>query len=62
MMNRILIMGPSGTGKTTLCRNLGKKLGLEVLHLDSVYWKTDWQNIDKQEFDLWMRKFLTKNR
>ncbi|AIO19189.1 topology modulation protein [Candidatus Izimaplasma bacterium HR1] len=61
-MNRIIILGPSGTGKTTLCRNLGKKLGLEILHLDSVYWQKDWQNLDKQTFDLRIRKFLTKHR
>ena len=61
-MERIIILGPSGTGKTTLCRNLSEKLGLTLLHLDSVYWKKDWQNIDKHTFDLWMRKFLTKHR
>ena len=61
-MNRILVLGPSGTGKTTLCRMLGEKLGLDILHLDSVYWLKDWQNIDKKTFDLWMKKFLTKHR
>lgn len=60
-MNRVLILGPSGTGKTTLCRSLGKKLGLQELHLDSVYWLKDWQNIDKETFDSKMKKFLTKH-
>ena len=57
-----MVMGPSGTGKTTLCRNLGTKLGLTELHLDSLYWLKDWKHIDKHSFDLRMRKFLTKNR
>ncbi len=62
MMNRIMVLGPSGTGKTTICRILGKKLGLKVLHLDSVYWKKDWNNISKEEFDKYMKKFFAKNR
>jgi adenylate kinase family enzyme len=61
IMKKVLILGPSGTGKTTICRDLGKKLDLKVLHLDSVYWQKDWENIDKQEFDFKIRKFLTKN-
>ena len=56
-----MLLGPSGTGKTTWCRNIGEKLDLKILHLDSVYWKRDWQNIDKEEFDVWMRTFLTKH-
>lgn len=60
-MKKIIILGPSGTGKTTICRELGRKLDLKPLHLDSVYWQKDWEHMDKQEFDLWIRKFLTKN-
>lgn len=59
-MQRILILGPSGSGKTTLCRKLGEKLDLEVLHLDSVYWLKNWQNIDKETFDIKMKRFLRK--
>ena len=39
MMNRIVVLGPSGTGKTTVGVELAKKLGLKALHLDSVYWR-----------------------
>lgn len=60
-MRKVLILGPSGSGKTTLCRRLGEKLDLEVLHLDSVYWLKDWQNIDKNAFDIKMKKFLRTN-
>jgi len=41
-MKRILIIGPGGSGKSTLSRALGKKLGLEVLHLDRFYWSSGW--------------------
>ncbi len=39
MMNKVVILGASGTGKTTICRILGEKLNVKILHLDSVYWK-----------------------
>ena len=60
-MKRIVILGSSGTGKTTLGRRLGEKLGINVLHLDSVYWEKDWANIDKIEFDRYMKQYLTKH-
>ena len=59
-MKRIIILGPSGTGKTTYGKYLGEKLGLEILHLDSVYWKKDWDNINKDEFDDYMKDFFRR--
>jgi ATPase family protein associated with various cellular activities (AAA) len=34
--NRIHIVGASGTGKTTLARALGARLGVDVVHLDEL--------------------------
>ena len=34
-MQRILIMGGPGAGKSRLARELGARLGLEVVHLDA---------------------------
>ena len=61
MMNRVVVLGPSGTGKTTVGIALAKKLGLKALHLDSVYWKKDWENLDKDEFNEYMEEFFKKN-
>ena len=41
-MRRILIVGNSGGGKSTLARRLGEKLSLPVIHLDVIYWKPGW--------------------
>lgn len=35
-MNKICIIGCSGTGKTTLANNLAKELNLPVYHLDGI--------------------------
>lgn len=50
-MERILIIGCSGSGKSRLSRALGEKLGLPVVHLDQLWWKPGWENVSVQEFD-----------
>ena len=49
-MRRILIIGPGGAGKSTLARQLGARLGLEVLHLDKIYWRAGWVEPPKDEW------------
>jgi adenylate kinase family enzyme len=49
-MRRILIVGNSGGGKSTLARQLGDKLGLPVVHLDILYWKPGWVQSDDTAF------------
>jgi predicted kinase len=39
-MDRIAIVGPVASGKTTLARHLGSELGLPVVDLDDYYWRT----------------------
>lgn len=42
-MERILVLGPCGAGKSTLAVRLGGLLGLPVVHLDQQYWRPGWQ-------------------
>lgn len=60
-MKRIVVLGPSGTGKTTLGRQLGDKLHYPILHLDTVYWLKDWEHIDKPAFHQYMVKYMRKH-
>ena len=50
-MNRICIIGGSGTGKTTLSNNLGKQLNLPVYHIDGIHHLENWNIRDKDERD-----------
>ena len=49
-MQRILIVGNSGGGKSTLALRLGETLGLPVVHLDVLFWKPGWVERDDDEF------------
>src|SRR5438067_451722 len=46
-MNRIVIIGPAGAGKSKLARQLGEILQIEVIHLDSLFWQDDWKKIPR---------------
>ena len=41
-MDRIMIFGFSGGGKSTLARKLGEKLGIEPVHMDRLHWLPGW--------------------
>jgi adenylate kinase family enzyme len=49
-VDRIAIMGCGGSGKSHLARSLGAALGIEPVHLDGLYYDTDWQPLDKEKF------------
>ena len=50
-MERILIIGCGGAGKSTLARQLGDKLQIPVVHLDKLFWKPGWVEETPEEFD-----------
>jgi len=58
-IRKIYIIGPAGSGKTTLAKKLGKKYNLPVLNLDDIFWKVKYtqQNSPKQKQAL-LQKFL----
>lgn len=49
-MKRIAVIGSPGAGKSTVARKLGEMLGLEVFHLDRLYWKPGWKSTPRAEW------------
>lgn len=61
-MERILIIGCGGAGKSTLARQLGEKLSVPVVHLDKLYWKPGWVQESREEFDRKLTQELEKSK
>ena len=57
-MKKVLVIGSSGAGKSTFARRLGEKTGLEVIHLDVLYWKPNWTESPKDEWQKTVKQAL----
>jgi adenylate kinase family enzyme len=49
-MQRVLVLGSSGSGKSTFVNRLAKAIGLPIISLDAIYWKPGWQPSDPVSF------------
>jgi len=49
-MQRILVMGSSGSGKSTFSKRLSKITGIPLVSLDALFWKPGWVEGDRAEF------------
>lgn len=49
-MNKIMVIGCPGSGKSTFSRNLHKLTGIPLFHLDMMYWNSDGTTVDKAVF------------
>jgi adenylate kinase family enzyme len=45
-MQRILIIGVSGTGKTRLAQQLSQRLQIPSILLDTIFWRENWEEED----------------
>lgn len=61
-MKRILIIGCSGAGKTTLAKQLGTRLGLPVHHLDRLWWLPGWVTDSRENFDEKLAEILKTDK
>ena len=48
--NRMVVVGATGCGKSTLAERLAQILGFDFIELDSIYWKPGWVDSDPDEF------------
>lgn len=61
-MERIIIIGCPGSGKSTLGKKLAKTLNLPLVHLDQLFWRENWACIPNEEFDALLLCELKKDK
>ena len=61
-MNRVIIIGGNGSGKSTFSKKLHSITGLPLVHLDRLLWYGDWQVRERAEFDALLGAELEKDR
>ena len=49
-MQRVLVMGSSGSGKSTFARRLSEMTGIPFVSLDALFWKPGWVASENTEF------------
>jgi adenylate kinase family enzyme len=50
MQPKIAVIGTSGSGKTTVARELARRLGLPHVELDALFWGPGWMETPADEF------------
>lgn len=60
-MNKVIVIGCSGAGKSTFARKLRDKTNLPLFYLDQIWHKPDKTNITRDEFDKKLFEILDNN-
>ncbi len=47
---KIAIVGPRGSGKTTISDQLSRELSIPVFHMDEIMWSPKWESVCKEEY------------
>ena len=58
-MNKIIIIGCPGSGKTTFAEKLHNKIGLPLFYLDYIWHKPNKTHISREEFDARLEGILS---
>ena len=61
-MRKILVIGSSGSGKSYFSKRLGEQLGIEVIHLDRLYWLPNWTEPSKEDWRATVEKILESDQ
>lgn len=60
-MNRIMVIGSGGAGKSTFSRTLGEHLGMPVHHLDKYFWQPGWVQMPREEWHNFQKKLVEQD-
>ena len=61
-MQKVIVIGCPGCGKSTFSVALKEKTGIPLYHLDMLYWKADKSIVEKSVFLQRLNEVLTKDR
>jgi adenylate kinase family enzyme len=61
-MQRVLVMGSSGSGKSTFAMRLAEITSLPMVSLDALYWQPGWQPSDPDRFSDRVQQALAAGR
>jgi adenylate kinase family enzyme len=61
-VERILILGPCGAGKSTLARKMAQIHDLPVIHLDQHHWRSGWEEPAPEEWKEQVEQLIAQPR
>ncbi len=60
IMEKIMIIGSPGAGKSTFARRLKEATGLPLYYLDAIWHRSDQTTLTKEEFDAKLEEIVRK--
>jgi adenylate kinase family enzyme len=51
-LKKVILIGSPGSGKSTFSKKLAKLTGLPLYHLDALFWRPNWVETPKEEWDV----------
>ena len=61
-MQKIIVIGCPGSGKTTFAEKLNEKVGFNLFYLDAIWHKPDRTHISREDFDARLGEILALDR
>ena len=61
-MERVLVIGCGGSGKTTFARRLAERSGLPLIHLDRLHWRPGWRATPQEAWRATVKEIVARER